>query len=488
MIVETLCILAVLTGGCALVRTTGINGWPLPALGYVAGTSMQIIIGTIQAVSGLPTTPALTLALTLILPLAWWVACKIRGRHVSVKIIPTVITYLSVIIAVILLRSANLVNWHTDSFRYLMTGSLIYSGNYDAVSLNLIKLRLLSVPLIHAPANYSGEYYLRSAVPLLAVSTVAVFVWLCREGLRDKLNQRQVALFSTAGVLLLTTNNRFVWNAFYINGHLFVAVLLMLIAGCCWLLVRGTNVPRCALLTLTLLAIPALVVTRPEGLLVAGLALLPALVSESIPWRQRAIILLTLGISILVWEGFSVFAYIKRGTDIPFSASGLLGLGILAVITVPLLAWRRLDKPLRYFPIVVEIALWAALIIAAVREPFILRQSLLVTVENVVYNAGSWGCSLIVLGVIFLGIIVLTNYSDRIFLRFPVTTFIPFSFLLAYLRDNPYRVGNGDSLNRMFIHIVPLAILFIITAAGSERWGLPDCLRTPYLYLKKRFG
>ena len=47
-------------------------------------------------------------------------------------------------------------------------------------------------------------------------------------------------------------------------------------------------------------------------------------------------------------------------------------------------------------------------------------------------------------------------------LRFPLTTFVPFVFLMAYFREGSYRVGLADSLNRMIMHVVPLAILLLL--------------------------
>ena len=61
-----------------------------------------------------------------------------------------------------------------------------------------------------------------------------------------------------------------------------------------------------------------------------------------------------------------------------------------------------------------------------------------------------------------------------IFLRFPVTSFVPVALLLVYFRGNPYRIGVGNLLNRMWVHIVPLAILFVVAAASSRRWGYPE--------------
>jgi hypothetical protein len=64
VIVELLSVLAMFVGGCALVRTAGIRGWALPALGYLAGLALFIGIGFVQVITPLPTVPAPTLALT----------------------------------------------------------------------------------------------------------------------------------------------------------------------------------------------------------------------------------------------------------------------------------------------------------------------------------------------------------------------------------------------------------------------------------------
>jgi membrane protein implicated in regulation of membrane protease activity len=50
-----------------------------------------------------------------------------------------------------------------------------------------------------------------------------------------------------------------------------------------------------------------------------------------------------------------------------------------------------------------------------------------------------------------------------------VTTFLPLVFLLAFLRDGAYRVGATDSLNRMWIQIIPLAVLYVMAAIALDR-------------------
>jgi len=483
MILEILSMLIVFAAGCMFVRTFDVKGWELPAFGFFAGLSIQVVVGTIQVVVGLPTHPYLNLSLTLLLSLAWFVICFRRGVDLSFKPIPSVISIAVIILLVMFFSNANTVNWHTDSFRYLLAGNLIAGGNYSYVNLgsSIIEQRLLAVPIIHAPANLQGEYYLHSVFPLMALSTVMILAWFLSNGLRGKLNNRLVWQFTALGVLLLITNNRFIFHAFYINGHLLFATLFLIIAGCSWLLVSDPKINSKFLLAMQALAIPVLVVTRPEGAIAAGLALLPLLLSSRIAWIKRAIILVVLGVSTLAWQFFVILKHYQAVTMVPVSVSSMLAIGVLAVLAIPLLRWLQLERGAKYILATTEVGLWAILLFFTVRPPVSLvggqvnlfRDSVAATIENVVYNAGAWGYSLMVLAFLVVVVIALTDIPDRIFLRFPLTTFIPFSFLLAFLRGSPYRIGDGDSLNRSWIHIIPLAILFIVSAAATERWGLP---------------
>ena len=49
-----------------------------------------------------------------------------------------------------------------------------------------------------------------------------------------------------------------------------------------------------------------------------------------------------------------------------------------------------------------------------------------------------------------------------------MTTFAPVALLLAYFRDEgAYRVGQYDSLNRMFMQVVPLAVLYVVAVYST---------------------
>jgi hypothetical protein len=467
VIPELLSVVAVLAGGCLAARAAGIRGWVLPALGLVAGVSLQLAVGLLQVVTPLPTSPALTLAVTFAAPAAWWALRWRRGDDVRISVphAAGLLAVLAVVVAV--LRAANLAKWHTDSFMYLMAGELIADGRYASdVSTYLLTARTLGVPLLHAPAHLGGDYFLTSIHALLAAATLAIVIWLLRRGLAYAAAPAALTTFAVLGGVLLLTNNRFVFSAFYLNGHLLVALLLLVIAGNGWLLARGVvpaDAPPRALIMLQAVAIPALVISRPEAAMLAVLALLPTWLAGQVRARHRMVTVATLGAANTVWQGFVAWIHLARDAPLPLTTIGSLALGVLLLAAIPLLR-----RPLRVWLLwAAEGGLWLALLgFVAARGPANLLESAGATAVNVLY-AGRWGLSVLILILLVLGVLLLSRVPHLTYLRFPVTTFVPLGFLLAYLRDIPYRIGFGDSLSRMFMHVVPLAVLYVIAAMAA---------------------
>ena len=475
MVIEIVTVLSILAGGVILIRTTGINGFFLPGVGFVMGVCLYILIGTVQALTPLPTSPIITLGLTLTLPLICWLYSSYRGKDISIAPLPAALFLACVVIAIAIFRELKLVSVTVDSFYYLTIGSLLEGNNLNHASPFLLLTRLLAIPLLHAPANMSGEFYLRSVTPILAISSLTCLAWLVYEGLRVQVkNLCMVKLFSIVAVLLLVTNNRFVHNAFYINGHLLTAVLLLLLVGCGWLIIQKSELSSQALIRIQLITIPVLTVTRPETSLLAIMALVPFLTSDQVDRGKRILILVAIGVSIIAWHGYLWIKFSSAGENVPQAVIGMLAFGIGVLLIIPLITWRKVDHVLAKSNILVESSLWLILLVFAYQNPGPLSKSIDATQKNLMLDYGGWGISLLVIGFIALGILLFTQAKNRLFLRFPLTAFIPFSFLLVYLREGDYRVGFGDSLNRMIVHIVPLAILFIVSAAASERWGFSE--------------
>jgi hypothetical protein len=483
--VELLTMAAVFVGGCALLRGFGLTGWALPPLGLIVGICLLVEVGFGQLVTGAPGSPVITLVIISGVPLAW---CALRLRRepdLGRSLVPVAAGLAAVCAAVPVLRTVNMVKWHSDSLEYLSAGRLIAEGRYRSLApSSMLSTRVLGVPLLHTPANLSGELYLRSITPLLWLATVASLIWLLYNAMRTGTDRRWRTVLIVLTVLWLATNNRVASNTFYLNGHLLTAALLLLIAGPGWLAASSAGAdraPRRALLALQLLAVPALVLARPEGALMAALAILPALLSDRFSPRHRSILLATLCICAALLTGFEVWLFHARGTTIPVSITAPGALWLLLLLAVPLMQWglpgrggHGWGRPgwrlpgwllVQRYPVlllaIVEGGLWLGLAAYTLRSSQVLVDSARATSDNLVHGQGGWGIFVVLLCALLLAAMLLLRLPNQAILRFPVTTFLPLVFLLAYLREGSYRVGDTDSLNRMVMHIVPLGVAYL---------------------------
>jgi len=217
------------------------------------------------------------------------------------------------------------------------------------------------------------------------------------------------------------------------------------------------------------LVAPALVVSRPEASLTICLVLVVGY-STINATKELTATTYASAAAIALWHARLSLIPILDGNVPPSSSYGLLFVG-LVLFAVPWVMSKlntQIRDRLAFFA---EIGMWVLLLVFAVRDPELLIRSVYRTGANLLLGLGGWGLSLVVLGVVSLiAIVALRGQGDRI-LRFVVTTTIPFVLLLAYLRGAPYRVGDGDSLNRMWIQFLPLLVMFVAQriVSGSLR-------------------
>jgi hypothetical protein len=269
-------------------------------------------------------------------------------------------------------------------------------------------------------------------------------------------------------ILLLATNHRYVFNSFYVNGHLLLSSQILVIVACGWLLnTNGLKSSQTMLIQLQTLVIPAAIITRPEATLVILLVLLPTLLLDKLSWKLRAIPLVVAGLSTILWQSFIAVQYIARGQQVPVEVIGFLLVASVAIVSIKLLNIRWLKNRARQILISIELGLWAVFAAFSIASPSIASRSLRSIYHNVVLGEGLWGLSLVVLGYFALVLMLLTRDKSLISLRFPITAFLPLMLIIAYLIDGAYRVGAGDSFNRMLLHILPLLVLYIVVATIS---------------------
>jgi hypothetical protein len=473
VIVELLVIITMLGSGVLALRAAGLRGWGLLPLGLLLGASVITVVATVQAALGLPSRPAVTLVIALVGPAAWWLWIRRSGSGADLPVTGSLLTLVALVPVVWLFRVANLARVTPDSFNLIMSGTLMHRGRLDEVPPDFLEDWQVALGAVHGAANAQGEFYLRSATPLLALAAVATLVWFVSRSLAPVgLQRRTIVLTSGLAGALLLSSQRFLYNAFYLNRHVLVAALLLVAAAAAWGLVRGTIASGRVLLTLVVMALPGLALGRAETPIVAGMVLVPLLASSRVDRRRRAGLLTLLGVTMCVWYGPLVVRF--AASDLPMSSPSLvmLVLGVAAILlAVPIRrGWPPLDPLPRWTVVAIEVVLWLGVVTAAVIDLEVLRESLVSTVRNVVLEEGGWGVSLLLLAMMALLVAIATRGSDRAQLRFPLTAFIPFALLLTYVRAEgglPYRVGRGDSFNRMLLHLVPLAIFYVATATTA---------------------
>src|SRR5262245_8536975 len=171
MIVEIIAIFLLMLGGLGLLSAFGFSGWILLPLSLLGGISLYVSISYLQSLTGISSYPVITFGILLCISILCIYIGMTRSYRLSVNIIIVAILLTAGLFAlIIILREINLVvATHPDSLRYLTVGSLIESNNLDWLTAMLVRMRYSSVAILHAPANISGEFYLRTLHPLVGI-------------------------------------------------------------------------------------------------------------------------------------------------------------------------------------------------------------------------------------------------------------------------------------------------------------------------------
>lgn len=488
---ETLIMTTVILSGATLVYAFGIKSWAMIPLGCIVGLSLIILIGLAQYLLGLPTTPRIALTLIGLTALVYWTCWLIQNlRHKRLsrkQVVLLALVPLGVLIAVACIYKGVIPFTyfrHVDSMEYLAIGQMLEAGTLgEGVSLFQLQKRMFGVPLLHAIANTYGNLYLPSATPLLALSSIGVLVWLWVSAVPRNISKK--LLFATVAVcvLMLISTTQFVLHATYVNGHLLFGILLLLFIGCTWLVATNAKqVPGSALLMLSAIAMATMLVTRPEAFILLGVAIVPIVISRQLTANYKKVVLSVYGATVLVWHALLAYLHIRSGARswLIFGEEGVrtlelsiwapILLGIIALGLVPLVSvlYKLPGVLVSKIPTMVEVLLWSILTGLLMYKPDTLVNSISATITNIVEV---WGLAWILITTLLIGVMIFIKIPQNTILRYAITTFIPVVFMLTYLRDGAYRVGGGDSLVRMWVQILPLAVFYIglSVLAGTAR-------------------
>jgi hypothetical protein len=473
MLLELVVMAVVLASGTVISHTLGFRGWGNAPWGYALGTFAYVVIGALQVVLGLSTSPIVTLlTLPVLAGVVWWLLWR-RGGLAPFPWAIAGVALVAGAAIVVVARVAHFTEWTYDSLRYLTVGGLLAGGSYDsAVSEVMLEKRLLAVGIIHAPANLDGGAALASATPLLAMSLLGLVIWFIQRGTSVALGNRAALYWGVLGAAVILTINRMVFAALYINGHILVAAAVLVVATGGWIIVTGPQRLHRPLLLGMALGTASAVVARPDAVALFAVLLIPILLTPTVHPSLRAAPLASLGLATVAWYAFSIYRHHEIGVEPSSATKGFLVLGVLSLAAVPLLYWQFLTRNRKLFRGIVEGVVWLSSVAVCVRAPQVVWMSVEATWQNVVMGAGGWSLSLVFLGGALVAAIAAFRLPGAESMRYAVTTFFPLVIVFVVARGPAYRVGGGDSLNRSWTHIVaPAVVLLIATvAAGASRF------------------
>lgn len=466
--IEALLSTALLASGFVIARAAGVRGPLLAILAVPVGLAVFVGASLVQSVIPLvPDWPLLSLALSGLIAI---VVLIVDARTASIirDWQYLVIALGAVALVALMYQVFPVTNWSTDSLYYLEYSRLLASNLLDVGFLGELEKRQLAVPAIHALAiQTSGDDVFRTLGPLMALSLAGLVWWFLRSRLVEKLG-RQADLVALAAALSLVTFNRFVFHAFYVNSHMIFAVVLAAMVGLLWARAADFTLgaSSTAAIVVPAVMVPSLVVARPEGALVAIIVAAAVVAGDS--GRAASVFAFVVGVSTVVWNARLVGGALAIEQQPATSATLMLVLGavVMALAAVVPVLSRKLRE---LAPWMLEAVLWLALAALAVREPKVLIESVAATGANLILGEGGWGLSVIVLIVAGVVALLLFRGDNDLVLRLTVTAFIPLALVLAYLREAAYRVGDGDSLNRMWMHILAVCIIFTVQRVITGR-------------------
>lgn len=366
-----------------------------------------------------------------------------------------------------LFNAVHLTQLTPDSFRYLIVSSILgQTGGVDAALDADLAKRQLAVPLLHTTATFRGTAHAAAVTPLLGLGGLASLLWLADEGLRlVGAPRRWVPVLLVAPLLLLLSSNRMLFHLFYVNGHLAFAIYLLLAVGMVWLAVMRR---QWLLVAPAALALAMLVALRPEGFLVATLVLVPVVASGAVPVRVRWWLVGTTVAAIVVWYGLILEPRVGGGPSSLFSpVSGALAVAAGLVASAAATRWPRLKRLVRSAPVLLLVVMAVALVGFALWDPGRLTASARATAENLLLGRGLWRATWVAVTPLLVVAMAVTRPPWRALWGTSIGGFALLFLLLPYLAEGAYRVGPGGSGNRILLHVLLVAALYLVVATGS---------------------
>lgn len=453
----------VATGLSVLVSIRGDFGWALAWLALPIGTAVYLssALALMTTVGSLD--PGLGLLLTGAVGAAGLIVSLVRWRW-RWEVVPSVVGAMIVAaVTVLVAKTVHLTRLTPDSLRYLLfAGEMQFPDALGEIHRADLVNRQMGLPSLHALSSLTDRRYLTSIGPLFGVSGFGFFVWLCWGATRDLITSRRWILVGTAALFLLSSN-RLLYDAFYINTHIEVAFYLLVAIAGAWLAMTTREwrwaIPAGIALAMTLLF-------RPEAPIVGAIVLVAVAASDA-GWRVRVAMATPTVVAAGLWYGVVLWQNVPGGDTISPTApvfgslAALLGAVLVVVAGVSPRLWRLV----KYLDRVMLATLLVAVVGLAAVNTEVFTASVEASFQNIAFSQGAWLFTWSI-GVLLLAVALLVHEMpwSRLW-TIPIVGFAILWWLLPMMREGAYRVGTGDSGNRILAHMLAVVVAFLVLAA-----------------------
>lgn len=356
-----------------------------------------------------------------------------------------------------------------DSYRFIQVGRALEAGELPISNSALADFPIIGLQIQALGAALGAEFVI--AAPAAAGLLGALGAGGLIVGSIDPVERPTstiVAFASVSGAALILVSYMLRLQLGLLNSHLLVAGLLSL--GAAVALAPVDAEARGRLVPVSAMALAALAMARTEGPLIVALVTTALVAGDSAPrreWRRLAVIAI---LPAVIW--YARLATGGASGEILSPTRSALMLGAL-IAPVAVLAIPQLRAARRWLVLLAFAALTAALLGIAVAEPDLFATSAAATIGNLL-TTGVWGpVTWLLVPALVVAIAAGPTLDREDSWLLIVLGFVGLVLILGGIREFPFRVGFGDSANRMMIHIVPLVSMFVIakTLAGARSGG-----------------
>jgi hypothetical protein len=435
---------------------------PIGAAAYLIVALVSLVfVGTLD--------PSITLLAVIGLGLVVAAVCLIKGGIRRDDMLWMLMGVGIAVVTALVARQWHLTRLTPDSLRYLLASNdLVLTEGLREMNATDLVTRQIGLPALQSLSDLVGRRYLASLGPLFGVFGLGLFAWLSLEVTREALGRRSRPILVGAAILFLLSSNRLVYDSFYINTHIEMASYLLIAVAGIWLAVSrglsGWAIPSGLALAVTL-------VFRPEAPLVVAIVLVTVAASRANLSVRLAMTLPTLTVGAL-WYGLGLWRYASGGDEISPTAPVFGSLMAMAVAVVLCLAsgTDRARAWARWLDVAGVAALALLLAFYVATDPTVFGTSVEATARNLVRD-GFWLMTWVAAIALLVVALIVQAIPDARVWTVPIIGFALLYWALPYVREGAWRVGAGDSGNRILAHYLAITVIFLVLAAVHNRAG-----------------